>query len=68
MYLCKYTYTYETIEEENIVMTLRIGICDSVDEWHEKLEGLLQRTEYLKEIQYEIEHFYGEKELLQYSG
>ena len=50
MYLCKYTYTYETIEEENIVMTLRIGICDSVDEWHEKLEGLLQRTEYLKEI------------------
>ena len=49
-------------------MKLKIGICDSVDEWHEKLEKLLQKTKYLEKIEYDIELFYGETELLQYTG
>lgn len=49
-------------------MKLRIGICDDMEEWHERLEGILQETKILKGIEYEVKHFYSEKEVLQYFG
>lgn len=49
-------------------MKLKIGICDSDRSWHEKLGKILEREEYIHCVANEIEHFYGEKELLMFSG
>ena len=49
-------------------MKLKIGICDGLAEWHERLEEILQEARSLKGIAYEVEHFYSGKEVLQHFG
>ena len=48
-------------------MKLKIGICDSDRDWHEKLGKILEGEEYIHCVPNEIKHFYGEKELLMFS-
>ena len=45
-------------------MELKIGICDSDVGWHRRMEEILGKAECITRISREMEHFYGEKELL----
>ena len=47
-------------------MELKIGICDSDVGWHRRMEEILGKAECIARISREMEHFYGEKELLLY--
>ena len=49
-------------------MELKIGICDSDVGWHRRMEEILGKAECITRISREMEHFYGEKELLLYTG
>lgn len=49
-------------------MELKIGICDSDLEWHERVVTILKKMERITGISRELEHFYGEKDILFYSG
>lgn len=49
-------------------MELKIGICDSDLNWHRRMEEILEKAECITRISREMEHFYGEKEVLLYSG
>lgn len=49
-------------------MRMRIGICDSEISWHETMKGFLENVSGMDRMTYEMTHFYGENDLLQFLG
>lgn len=49
-------------------MRMRIGICDSEFSWHETMSVFLEKTSGMNGMVYEVTHFYGENDLLQFLG